>query len=777
MRRPPDRRPRAPPQRLDASSRRRAYWPAISLSQAIREDDHAPPAGAPEPAERGIGAVRSVRVTLGAGLLLIAAVGALTLTRAPPRVLRASVSGPKAYLGGFVGDGTICQAHETLPAGASAIRVWLGVEYGSRIRVRAFRGAQVLSEGSRGPDWTSRSVTVPVTPLPHAAADVRLCLDLGPSSEPIFALGVERAAKDVAVADFAPAHAAQPLRGRVGVEYLASGHGSWWTRIPSVARHMGIGHALTGTWVALLIAALVAAAALLAVRLTLRESRSLRPTLRRLGHAVVSCRLPRLRIARAAPRAAWICALIAFLNACAWSLIVPPFQGRDEEGHFAYVQRLAESGSLPESGHENGTYSPAEMLVLEGLHFWEIVRWPQTPAISSLAEQRTLSADVHARASRQGSGEAGSATGEPPLYYALQTIPYALGDGNILTQLQLMRLVGALFGAATALLSFLFLRELLPRAPWAVTIGALCIALAPLLAFMSGSVNPDSMLYAVAAAILLCLARAFRGGLTRRGAAVLGILIGVGFMTKLNFVGFAIGVYAGLLVLALRRGRRGGRRAPGPAAIAACIGISPVALFALRNLALQRPILGPIAGLEGLLVPGRLFSELSYIWQAYLPRLPGMTHYFTGLATYKDVWFDRSVGLYGWLDTTFPGWVDNVALVPAAAVVLLCARELLARRHALRARLPELGVYSAIAVGVLVMIAAASFLGDALSHVHAFGEPRYLLPLLPLLGAVLALAVRGAGRRWSAVAGAALVILFLGHDLFSQLQVIARYYG
>ena len=27
------------------------------------------------------------------------------------------------------------------------------------------------------------------------------------------------------------------------------------------------------------------------------------------------------------------------------------------------------------------------------------------------------------------------------------------------------------------------------------------------------------------------------------------------------------------------------------------------------------------------------------------------------------------------------------------------------------------------------------------------------------------------------VAGAALVVPFLGHDLFSQLQVIARYYG
>jgi hypothetical protein len=58
-----------------------------------------------------------------------------------------------------------------------------------------------------------------------------------------------------------------------------------------------------------------------------------------------------------------------------------------------------------------------------------------------------------------------------------------------------------------------------------------------------------------------------------------------------------------------------------------------------------------------------------------------------------------------------------------------------------------------------------------------YGQARYLLPLLPLSGAVLALAARGAGRRWGPVLGAALVVLFFGHDLFSQLQVVARYYG
>jgi hypothetical protein len=477
------------------------------------------------------------------------------------------------------------------------------------------------------------------------------------------------------------------------------------------------------------------------------------------------------------PVAAWTCALIAFLNAAAWSLITPPFQGKDEVDHFAYVERLAQTGKLP-SEPVSDSYSPQESLLLSGLHYYEVRFTPSIPAISSVAEQRTLERDADAGASLAGRGGAGVATPEPPLYYALQVIPYTLGGGNMLVQLQLMRLFGALLGACTALLIFLFLREALPGVPWAGTVGALCVALQPLFGFMSGSVNPDTLLYTIAAGLFLCLARAFRRGFTRRLAVALGLLIAAGFVTKLNFLGLAFGVFVGLVVLSVGEARaRGPEEALRLFAIAAGIGVAPVLLDALRNALSGHPTFGVVSGILDTIAAQPLFKELSYVWEMYLPRLPGMSHYFKGMATYKDIWFDRSVGLYGWMDTLFPGWVDNVALVPAGAVALLCARELLRRGDALRARLPEFGVYAAIAVGVIVLVGVSSYHSDVVEHELAYGEPRYLLPLLALLGGVVVLAVRGAGRRWAPVAGAAMVVLFLGHDLFSQLQVIARYYG
>lgn len=478
---------------------------------------------------------------------------------------------------------------------------------------------------------------------------------------------------------------------------------------------------------------------------------------------------------RRVPAAAWLCALIALLNAAAWSLITPPFQGKDEVDHFAYVAQLAERGTLPEGQGEN-EYSPAEAQAMEALDYYGVRFSPSRPSLSTVAEQRALSRAVAAGASEAGSGGAGIATSEPPLYYLVQTIPFFAAKGDVLVQLQLMRLVGTLLGALTALFTFLFLRELLPGVRWAATAGAACVALQPLLGFISGSVNPDSMLYAVAAAVFYCLARAFRRGVTLRLGIALGLLIAVGFATKLNFIGLAPGVFAALALLAVRGVRARGRRALAAPGIAAGVGGAPVLLYAAHNALAGKPALGLASGVATQ-ASRSLFDELSYAWQLFLPRLPGMPHYFVGMFTFKDVWFDRSVGLYGWMDTMFPTWVDDVALVPAAIVAVLCARELVRRRRALGARLGELAVYALMAVGVLAMIGISSYSSDIVTKEAAFGEPRYLLPLLPLLGAVLVLAVRGAGRRWAPVAGAALVVSFLGYDLFSQLQVVARYYG
>jgi len=160
-----------------------------------------------------------------------------------------------------------------------------------------------------------------------------------------------------------------------------------------------------------------------------------------------------------------------------------------------------------------------------------------------------------------------------------------------------------------------------------------------------------------------------------------------------------------------------------------------------------------------------------------MPKLPGMKSYFPGILTTRQLWFNGFVGLYGWVDTVFPAWVYALALAPAAIIAILCIRELGARRTQLRRHLAEVVVYGAMAVGLMALVGADSYISESTASGGPYWEPRYFLPLIPLLAIVLALAARGAPRRWAHAAGVLIVVMFLAHDLFSQLQVVARYYS
>jgi 4-amino-4-deoxy-L-arabinose transferase-like glycosyltransferase len=479
---------------------------------------------------------------------------------------------------------------------------------------------------------------------------------------------------------------------------------------------------------------------------------------------------------RRVPAAAWACAVLACLNAICWSLITPPFQGLDEPDHFAYVQELYETGKLPSSNVN--VYSAEEKTVLRDVRYLQVRQFPEAAAVSSRAEQRRLEHDLAVPLSQRGEGDAGVAASEPPLYYALETIPYALGSlGTELDRLQLMRLLSALMAGVTALFAFLFLREALPGTRWPWTVGGLGVALAPLLGEVSGGVNPDALLYAVSAAVVYCLARGFRRGLTTKLAVAISVLTAVGFLTKLNFIGLVPGLFVGLALLALRARRIAGRTAAcRMLLLSVVIAISPLVPYVVSNLIAARAPLGFLT--RALSLTGRHGSplgELSYLWQLYLPPFPGMTHDFSGVFTTGQIWFDGFVGLYGWHDTVFPPWVYTAALIPATLLIALLVRAAILCRAALWRRRAELGVYAAMALGMLVLIGSSSYL-TAISETGIEPEPRYLLPLVALWGAILALAARGAGRRWGPIAGAVLVLLVLAHDLAAQLLVISRYY-
>jgi hypothetical protein len=485
---------------------------------------------------------------------------------------------------------------------------------------------------------------------------------------------------------------------------------------------------------------------------------------------------------RRVPRAGRACFLIAFVNAAIWGVVVPPFQVPDEIAHFGYAQYLAETGKAPPQG-PGAQYSPQEQTVLQFLDFFAVVGRSDERGVFTSVEQRALRAELKGQ-SPIGQGGGSAATNQPPLYYALEAIPYWLSPSHeILARLVLMRLLSALMAACTVLAVFMFLRELLPGTPWAWTVGALVVAFQPMVDFIAAGVHGDNLLFLTSALTFLMLLRTYRRGLSMRRAVVIGALVAAGVLTKLTFIALLPGIALALLLLAWRALPRGRGRALRALGAAVVVAVTPVLIYGILNLTVWHRggiTAGGVAGATGGTLPSggviTLNQSIDYIWELYLPRLWFMHHVYFNSYPLLGLWLHESIGHFGWLDYSFPAWVyeDGQDLFYVLAALALVG--LVRVRASIRALLPIFACFAVMAVGLLAAIGYAG-IRYKLSTGFQFEQARYLFPLLVFYGLFIVLAARGVGRRWAPAVGAALVMLALAHGLFAETLTISRYYG
>ena len=687
-----------------------------------------------------------VRLVLLAGAVVLAAAIVLVASQSDRRLL-GSNRVPLVIYSVRLGAARVSCQPATLPSGTGTLRVPVFTYHRARPALTVTAGPVRLGAAPAGPP-TATYVDVPIRAPAHDTVVHRLCVRAAPGGR--VALGGAQVKRRYA----ARAPGGRPLGGLTRFEYETAGPQTWWSALGGIAQRFAYGKAgWVGRWTLVLVAVL-ALGAIAAAGWTLAGGRGL----------VAGC------------------ALAAALNLVAWSLLTPPFHVPDETAHFDYAQTLAESGRPPVP-HHTSIYSAEEATALDRLYFGAVIGRPRNLPPSLASEQRRLSAALDRPLDRLGNGDASVATAQPPLYYALTDVPYAVASsGSILTRLSLMRLVSCLFGVVTVLCCLGFLREALPGEPWAWAVGALAVAFQPMFAFISSGLNPDAMLFAAAAGLFWALAAAFRRGLSPPRGAAIGAALLAGALAKLNFLGLLPGVVVALAYLAWRDRRRETGALWGALTAVALLAL-PLAVYVVLNVtAWDRPAFG-FGGIASLANPNvshagggqTLGGLLSYTWQLYLPRLPGMFHWFTNVPP-RDLWFDGLVGRFGWLDYGFAGWVYDVAIAVGAIVLALALAGIARARAALPRRLPELAAYALMAAGLLFVIARAGYQAYTADE-PPFEQARYLLPLLALYAALVALAARGGGRRWGPALGALLVMVAVGHDVFAGLITLARYYG
>ncbi len=202
------------------------------------------------------------------GLALTVLAVAVVLSHSPQVLAGTNAIEPRPIsLAAVPGAGSACQADETLPADTSAIRLSLEASSGPRIVVTVVLGKTVITRGEGTPGWIGEVVTIPVRPLDHATHRADVCFAFAGADERVSFLGAPTPGRSAART------ATGVLPGRLAIEYLRPGSSSWWSLALSIARRMGLGRAWAGTWVVLLVAALMATNVALASWLTIRAPR------------------------------------------------------------------------------------------------------------------------------------------------------------------------------------------------------------------------------------------------------------------------------------------------------------------------------------------------------------------------------------------------------------------------------------------------------------------------------------------------------------------------
>lgn len=253
-------------------------------------------------------------------------------------------------------------------------------------------------------------------------------------------------------------------------------------------------------------------------------------------------------------RLAAAAALLAFVHACVWILLLQPFHGADESEHFAYAQHLAATGHVPDASQTSTRppYATSQSRLLEAVHHNSTVlnsssrlRWDP---FYERQYERSLAPDL---SDTDGGGYTESATGHSPLYYGIIGLPYQLlgRPDNLMPSLLLMRLLNALLAAAVAALAVLTAARLFPRRLEAAWLAGVLVALQPVFGSVSAAVNNDTAVNVLAAALLYLLVRSWRCGFRARDAALVGVIAILLPVAKIT--GFALLPVVGVAAVAL----------------------------------------------------------------------------------------------------------------------------------------------------------------------------------------------------------------------------------
>ena len=482
------------------------------------------------------------------------------------------------------------------------------------------------------------------------------------------------------------------------------------------------------------------------------------------------------------PPTSLLCLLGAiWLLGAGWALIVPPWQSPDENSHFGYAQQVAERFELP-GDSSRPPFSTEQVLAQARSNADQTAaRRAAKPEWSEVAYHRWHTADeMLPDSARRDGGGPNPASTNPPLYYLYEAPAYAAASGgDVFDRLYLMRWWSMLLLLVTATGAWLLAGELFARDRLLQLVAAALVGLQPMATFISASVNPDALLWALWSIALWLGVRLIKHGLSAPDAIGLLGAVGLGVATKAT--GYAL-VPAALIALAVASARTTplrGRRTAVLVTVGALLAFAvPAGGWLVTARALDRPAVNQVATGDR---PAPTLTSFdvrtlgSYLWQFYLPRLPFQRE-FGALPERPvfDVWLKGGWAAFGWLEVTFPQWM--YVLLAALTVAILAGTVTAVARAWRRIDAWVVAFFGLAALALLAGLHWTEF-RTLEGGIGPFNQGRYLLPLLSLMGCAAAAALSTVPARLRGTVAGAFVGSLVALQLASLAIVGARFYA
>lgn len=208
-----------------------------------------------------------------------------------------------------------------------------------------------------------------------------------------------------------------------------------------------------------------------------------------------------------------------------YNVVSPPFEALDEFHHYPYVKWVADGNGLPVMGpdaeenlyRQEGAQPPLYYLLAAVSTFWI-----ETGGLRQLYQDNphAMAGDPHAPDNKN------LVLHDP----REEGFPYR---GKYLA-LHLARLLSTLMGLVTVVATYLLAREASGSDGLVGTAAAALVAFNPMFLFITGSVNNDNLVNALAALTLLTLTGVLLGKASFRRFCLLGLLVGASALAKLS---------------------------------------------------------------------------------------------------------------------------------------------------------------------------------------------------------------------------------------------------